>query len=342
MRALEKSRPERGLWVAEVPRPVAGPDDVLVRVRRTGICGTDLHIFNWDAWAASNVTTPLVVGHEFVGEIAAVGERVEGLEVGDVVSGEGHLVCGRCRNCRAGRFVQCANTMSVGVTRQGAFADYVVIPAANAWRHQAGIDLDVGAIFDPFGNAVHTATTFPVAGEDVLVTGAGPIGIMAAMVAGHLGARHVVVTDRSKYRLELARAVGVSLAVDADEFSLPVVMSMLGMTEGFDVAFEMSGSPGAMRTALSTMCHGGRIALLGLPTEQFGIDWARLVTDMVTIKGIYGRQMFETWYLMSALVQGGLDLSPVVTHRFAAHRFDEAFEVMASGECGKIVLDWDD
>ena len=342
MRALEKSRADRGLWLVDAPVPVCGPDDVLVRVRRTGICGTDLHIYEWDPWAAAHVETPLIVGHEFVGEVVEVGDRVEGLAAGDVVSGEGHLVCGRCRNCRAGRFVQCANTKSVGITRPGAFAELIALPAANAWRHHRGIDLDVAAIFDPFGNAVHTATTFPVLGEDVLVTGAGPIGIMAAMVAAHAGARHVVVTDRSKYRLELARAVGVSLALDADDFRLATVMADLSMTEGFDVAFEMSGSAAALRCALESMCHGGRIAMLGLPTEEFSIDWSRLVTDMLTIKGIYGRQMFETWYLMSALVHAGLDVSPVITHRFAADDYREAFEVMASGECGKIVLRWDD
>ena len=342
MKALEKSRAEPGLWLVDVPEPVVGPDDVLVRVLRTGICGTDLHIYRWDTWAAANVTTPLVIGHEFVGEVVALGERVTDLlDLGDIVSGEGHVVCGTCRNCKAGRRVQCANTDSVGVTRPGAFAELIALPATNVWRHRPDIDLDVAAIFDPFGNAVHTATTFPVVGEDVLVTGAGPIGIMAAMVARHAGARFVVVTDRSAYRLGLAGAVGVTLVEDADSFSAPSVMARLGMTEGFDVGFEMSGSPVAFRTMLESMCHGGRIALLGLPAEQFGIDWARLVTNMLTVKGIYGRQMFETWYLMSALVASGLDISPVITHRYAAEEFDAAFAVVASGECGKIVLSWD-
>jgi len=342
VKALEKSRAEPGLWLVDVPEPVVGPDDVLVRVLRTGICGTDLHIYRWDTWAAANVTTPLVIGHEFVGEVVALGERVTDLlDLGDIVSGEGHVVCGTCRNCKAGRRVQCANTDSVGVTRPGAFAELIALPATNVWRHRPDIDLDVAAIFDPFGNAVHTATTFPVVGEDVLVTGAGPIGIMAAMVARHAGARFVVVTDRSAYRLGLAGAVGVTLVEDADSFSAPSVMARLGMTEGFDVGFEMSGSPVAFRTMLESMCHGGRIALLGLPAEQFGIDWARLVTNMLTVKGIYGRQMFETWYLMSALVASGLDISPVITHRYAAEEFDAAFAVVASGECGKIVLSWD-
>jgi len=342
VRALEKSKAEPGLWMTDVPAPACGPDDVLIRVLRTGICGTDLHIYRWDAWASANVTAPLVIGHEFVGEVVEVGNRVRDLlDVGDVVSGEGHVVCGTCRNCRAGRRVQCANTDSVGVTRAGAFAEYIALPATNVWRHSSGIDLDVAAIFDPFGNAVHTATTFRVVGEDVLVTGAGPIGIMAAMVARHAGARFIVVTDTSTYRLDLARAIGVDAAEDAATYAKEDVMRRFGMTEGFDVGLEMSGSPAAFRSILESMCHGGRIALLGLPSEQFGIDWARLVTNMLTVRGIYGRQMFETWYLMSSLVQSGLDISPVITHRFAAEDFEDALEVVGSGKCGKIVLAWD-
>lgn len=339
MRALVKARPEPGLWMEEVADPVIGRDEVLIRVLKTGICGTDLHIFKWDRWAQRSVPTPLVVGHEFVGEIVEVGGDVRDLAAGDLVSGEGHLVCGRCRNCMAGRRVQCARTDSVGVNHAGAFAEYISLPATNVWRHHPGIALDVAAIFDPFGNAVHTALTFPVLGEDVLVTGAGPIGIMAAAVALHAGARFVVTTDMSEYRLELARKMGVTLAMRADG-SLSDAMRDLGMLEGFDVGFEMSGQAPALHSMLASMCHGGRIAMLGLPTEDFGIDWGRLVTNMITIKGIYGREMFETWYWMSVFVSAGLDISPVITHRFGAEDFEEAFRVVESGECGKVVLSW--
>jgi threonine 3-dehydrogenase len=340
MRALVKARAEPGLELEDVPVPEAGDDDVLIRVLRTGICGTDLHIWRWDPWAAGNVSPPLVVGHEFVGEVAGLGGGVRDLELGDLVSGEGHLVCGRCRNCMAGRRAQCARTDSVGVSHPGAFADYVVLPATNVWRHRPGIDLDVAAVFDPFGNAVHAALSFPVLGEDVLVTGAGPIGLMAAAVARHAGARHVVVTDVSAYRLELARTMGVSLALDAAGDRLEQAMEELDMAEGFDVGFEMSGQPDALRSMLGAMCHGGKIAVVGLPNEHFAVDWARLVTNMITLKGIYGRQMFETWYWMSVFVESGLDISPVVTHRFPAERFEEAFSVLESGRCGKVVLTW--
>jgi threonine 3-dehydrogenase len=342
VKALVKRRAEPGLWLEDVPVPLAGDDDVLIRVLRTGICGTDLHIYRWDPWARHNVPLPMVVGHEFVGTIVELGDGVRDLSVGDVVSGEGHLVCGRCRNCMAGRRVQCARTDSVGITHPGAFAEYISLPATNVWRHRPGIDLDVAAIFDPFGNAVHTALTFPVLGEDVLITGAGPIGIMAAAVAGHAGARHVVITDFSAYRLDLARKMGVSLALDAAKESPAEIMGQLRMTEGFDVGFEMSGAPAALRSILPVMCHGGRIAMLGLPTEDFGIDWAHLVTNMITVKGIYGRQMFETWYWMSVFVEAGLDISPVITHRFPAERFEDAFAVVERGECGKVVLSWDE
>jgi threonine 3-dehydrogenase len=342
MRALVKARPEPGLWLEEVPDPVPGREDVLIRVLRTGLCGTDSHIYAWDAWAQHNIPVPLVVGHEFVGEIVELGPDVHDLELGDLVSGEGHVVCGRCRNCMAGRRVQCANTDSVGVNRPGAFADYVALPARNVWRHGEGVSLDVAAIFDPFGNAVHTALTFPVLGEDVLVTGAGPIGIMAAVVARHAGARHVVITDPSEYRRELAHKMGVTLAVDAAKTPLAQAMRELGMKEGFDVGFEMSGKPPALRSMLETMCHGGRIAMLGLPSEDFAIDWAHLVTNMVTIKGIYGREMFETWYWMSVFVQSGLDISPVVTHRYAADDFEAAFAVVGAAECGKVVMSWNE
>jgi len=340
MRALVKAEAAPGLVMAEVPTPDVGRDDVLIRVARTGICGTDVHIAEWDEWAQEHVPTPLVVGHEFVGTIERVGEDVEGLFVGDVVSGEGHIVCGRCRNCKAGRRVQCSRTQSVGVSRDGAFAEFVSIPAANVWRHHRDVDLDVAAVFDPFGNAVHTATAFRISAEDVLITGAGPIGLMAAMVARHLGARHVVVTDVSPYRLDLARQIGVTRAVDTRVQSLRDVATELGMTEGFDVGFEMSGHASALAEMLSSMCHGGKIAMLGLPSEPFAIDWATLVMNMLTIKGIYGRQMFETWYEMTVFTQSGLDISPVITHRFDAADYADAFDVVRSGECGKVILDW--
>ncbi|HEV8063702.1 MAG TPA: L-threonine 3-dehydrogenase [Acidimicrobiales bacterium] len=340
MKALVKARAERGLWMEDVPEPALGHDDVLIRVLRTGICGTDLHIFEWDPWAQHNIPVPLVVGHEFVGEIVEMGPEVHDLEVGDLVSGEGHLVCGRCRNCMAGRRVQCARTDSVGVNHPGAFAEYIAIPATNVWRHPKDIDLDVAAIFDPLGNAVHTALTFPVLGEDVLVTGAGPIGVMAALVAKHAGARHVVITDLSPFRLELARSVGVSKAIDPRQQSLTETMTELDMREGFDVGFEMSGQAAAMRSMLPVMCHGGKIAMLGLPTEDFGIDWGHFVLNMITLKGIYGREMFETWYWMSVFVQAGLDVSPVITHRYEAADFEKAFATMKAGECGKVILSW--
>jgi len=342
MRALVKARAEAGLWWEDVPEPVVGRDDVLIRVLRTGICGTDLHIYSWDAWAQHNIPVPLVVGHEFVGEIVGMGADVSDLAIGDLVSGEGHLVCGRCRNCMAGRRVQCSRTASVGVNHAGAFAEFIAIPATNVWRHAAGIDLDVAAIFDPFGNAVHTALSFPVLGEDVLVTGAGPIGIMASIVVRHAGARHVVITDLSGYRLELARSVGVSLAIDPTKTGLGEAMAGLEMREGFDVGLEMSGKPDALRSMLAAMCHGGKIAMLGLPTEDFGVDWSHLVTNMITIKGIYGREMFETWYWMSVFVHAGLDISPVITHRYEAAEFEKAFEVVKAAECGKVVLSWAD
>jgi threonine 3-dehydrogenase len=326
--------------MAEVPEPRCGRDDALIRVLRTGICGTDLHIEEWDEWAEGHVSVPLVVGHEFVGRIESLGEDVEGLSVGDLVSGEGHLVCGRCRNCRAGRRVQCARTQSVGVSRDGAFADLVALPAGNLWRHPPGISLDVAAIFDPFGNAVHTATAFSLAGEDVLITGAGPIGLMAAVLARHLGARHVVVSDLSPYRLELARKLGVTAAIDPRREDLRAIVGQLGMTEGFDVAFEMSGHGEALGPLLDVMCHGGRVALLGLPAAPVEIDLSTVVMNMLTIKGIYGREMFDTWYQMSVFVQSGLDISPVITHRFDAERFEDAFDVVRSGECGKVILEW--
>ena len=340
MKALVKARPEAGLSYEDVPIPAIGRSDVLIKVLRTGICGTDLHIYSWDPWAQEHVPVPLIIGHEFVGQIVELGVDVEDLEVGDLVSGEGHLVCGRCRNCIAGRRVQCARTKGIGVNHPGAFAEYIALPAMNVWRHLAGIDLDVAAIFDPFGNAVHTALAFPVLGEDVLITGAGPIGIMAAIVARHAGARYTVITDVSDYRLELARSVGLTLALDVSRTRIADAMSELGMREGFDVGLEVSGRASALQEMLANMAHGGKIAMLGLPNEQFGIDWSHLVLNMITIKGIYGREMFETWYWMSVLVQSGVDISPVITHRYAATDYEEAFEAMGIGRCGKVVLTW--
>jgi threonine 3-dehydrogenase len=340
MKALVKTGAEAGLEIEDVPVPEVGRDDVLIRVLCTGVCGTDLHIYEWDGWAQRNVKAPLVIGHEFAGEIVELGSEVQDLAVGDIVSGEGHLVCGRCRNCMAGRRVQCARTKGVGVNYPGAFAEFIALPATNVWRHPADMNLAVAAIFDPFGNAVHTALTYPVLGEDVLITGAGPIGIMAAIVARHAGARYVVITDVSPYRLELASKIGVTAAVDTSQTPLPDVMSDLGMREGFDVGMEMSGKPVALREMLGSMTHGGKVAMLGLPSEQFAIDWAHLVLNMITIKGIYGREMFETWYEMSVLTASGVDISPVITHRFDAADYATAFDTVRAGKCGKVVLDW--
>ncbi len=340
MKALVKNKREPGLWLDEVPEPTIGINDLLIRVLRTGICGTDLHIYSWDAWAQRTVPTPLIVGHEFVGEIVEIGANVNDFRPGDIVSGEGHLVCGRCRNCMAGRRHLCAHTQGIGVNRDGAFAEYIALPMTNVWHHTAAIDLDVAAIFDPFGNAVHTALTFPALGEDVLVTGAGPIGIMAAAVVRHAGARHVVITDVNEYRLELARRLGVSRALDVRTETIAAVQGELGMQEGFDIGLEMSGNPTALRDMLANMAHGGRIAMLGVPTADIAIDWNVVVFNMLTIKGIYGREMYETWYMMTVMLQSGLDISPVITHRFGFEDYEEAFAVARSGEAGKIVLRW--
>ncbi len=340
MKALVKSRPEPGLWLEEVPVPEIGINDVLIRVDRTSICGTDVHIWNWDEWARKTIPVPMVVGHEFVGEIVAVGSNVADFRPGMIVGGEGHVVCGRCRNCLAGRRHLCAHTSGVGVNRPGAFAEYIALPMTNVWHHRDWVDLDIACIFDPFGNAVHTALSFPVLGEDVLVTGAGPIGIMSAAVARHAGARFVVITDVNPYRLELARKVGVTLAVDARTTRLADVQKQLGMLEGFDVGFEMSGNPDAFREMLANMCHGGKIALLGIPGGEMAIDWNTVIFNGLTIKGIYGREMYETWYKMSIMLQCGLDLRPVITHRFHYTEFREAFEVMRSGQSGKVILHW--
>jgi threonine 3-dehydrogenase len=317
-----------------------GINDVLIRVHKTGICGTDLHIHRWDAWARETVPVPMVIGHEFVGEVVELGSNVSDFSPGDLVSGEGHVVCGRCRNCMAGRRHLCAHTIGLGVQRPGAFAELVALPMTNIWRHWPGVDEEIASIFDPFGNAVHTALSFPVLGEDVLVAGAGPIGLMATAIVRHAGARHVVVTDVNPYRLELARRMGASVVCDPRERELADVQRELGMTEGFDVALEMSGSAEALRGAVASMAHGGRIAVLGIPSEQVSLDLTPLVFNMLTLKGIYGREMYETWYQMSVMLDSGLDISPVVTHRFSYRDFEQAFAVAGSGQSGKVLLDW--
>jgi threonine 3-dehydrogenase len=342
MKALVKSEATAGLWLQEVPRPAPGDADVLIRVLRTGICGTDLHIYGWDEWARRHVPVLLTIGHEFVGEVVQLGADVSGLNVGDLVSGEGHVVCGTCRNCRAGRRHMCAHTDSVGLTRAGAFAEYLVLPAGNVWQHEPEIDLDVAAVFDPFGNAVHTALAFPVLGEDVLITGAGPIGLMAAAVVRHAGARHVVVADVNEYRLDLAVKMGATEVVNPLVGSVAETQRELDMREGFDVGLEMSGSGSALREMVENMTHGGRIALLGLPSEPVSLDLGTVVLNSLTLAGIYGREMFETWYAMSVLVSQGLDITPSITHRFPADRFDEAFATARSGRCGKVLLHWRD
>jgi threonine 3-dehydrogenase len=340
MKALYKPGPRAGFEFTDRPEPDAGPGEVKIRVLRAGICGTDLHIEAWDAWAAGAVDAPLVAGHEFCGEVVAMGPGVRDVRVGDQVSGEGHIVCGTCRNCRAGRRHLCIRTSGVGVNRDGAFAEFVVLPESNVWVHHHPVDPDLGAIFDPLGNATHTALSFPLVGEDVLITGAGPIGLMAAQIARHVGARYVVITDVSEYRLELARQMGVDLALDVSRESIADAQRQLGMVEGFDVAMEMSGHPAALPDVLANLNHGGRIAMLGLPSAPIEIDWSKVVTHMITIKGIYGREMFETWYAMSAMLRSGLDVSAVITHRFAAADWQDAFATARGGRCGKVVLDW--
>jgi threonine 3-dehydrogenase len=340
MKALVKNRAERGLWLDDVPEPSIGINDVLIRVQMTGICGTDLHIYEWDDWARKTIHVPLVIGHEFVGEIVDVGSNVTDFRPGMIVSGEGHVVCGNCRNCLAGRRHLCAQTKGVGVNRPGAFAEYVALPMGNIWRHHAGVRLEIAAIFDPFGNAVHTALSFPVLGEDVLITGAGPIGLMAAAVARHAGARHIVITDLNPQRLHLAEKMGVTLAVDPTKKSLPEVQKELGMVEGFDVGLEMSGSPAAFRDMLANMSHGGKIAMLGIPSQEMPIDWNRVIFNMLTIKGIYGREMYETWYKMSVMLESGLDISPVITHRLPWQEYEKGFAAMKIGNSSKVILDW--
>src|SRR5438270_1522694 len=340
MKALVKSRSERGLWLEDVPEPELGINDVKVRVLLTGICGTDLHIYDWDAWASATIPVPMVIGHEFVGEIVAVGSNVNDFHPGELISGEGHVTCGRCRNCLAGRRHLCAHTQGVGVNRAGAFAEYIVLPMSNIWRHDHKIKPEIAAIFDPFGNAVHTALSFSVLGEDVLITGAGPIGIMAAAVVRHAGARHVVITDVNAYRLSLAEKVGVTLAVNPQVTPLKEVQKKLGMQEGFDVGLEMSGNAAAFREMLQNMSHGAKIAMLGIPASEMSIDWHQVIFSMLTIKGIYGREMYETWYKMTMMLECGLDISLLITHQFSYRDFEKGFDAMRSGNCGKVLLDW--
>jgi threonine 3-dehydrogenase len=341
MKALVKARPAEGLWLQDVPVPEVGVNDVLIRILRTSICGTDVHIWNWDEWAAKTIPVPMHVGHEFVGVVEKFGDNVHDYQPGDLVSGEGHLVCGRCRNCLAGRRHLCPHTNSVGVNRPGAFAEYLCIPVTNVWPADPDIPLETISCFDPLGNAAHTALSFDMLGEDVLITGAGPIGIMAAAIARHAGARHIVITDVNPYRLELARKVGVTIALDASRESISDTQKKLGMKEGFDVGMEMSGVPAAFEDMLGNMCHGGKVALLGI-LPRTDINWDLVVFNSLTILGIYGREMYETWYKMTAMLQNGLDITPVITHRFDYTDFAEGFEVMRSGNSGKVVLKWAD
>ena len=342
LKALVKQHAEPGLWLTDVPLPEIGINDVLIQIDRTGICGTDVHIHNWDAWAQKTVPVPMVVGHEFVGHIVEVGSNVADFHPGEIVSGEGHVVCGRCRNCLAGRRHLCADIKGVGVNRPGAFAEYLALPMTNVWHHDPGVNRDVAAIFDPFGNAVHTTLSFPVLGEDVLITGAGPIGCMATAVARHAGARHIVVTDVNPWRLELAMRMGATRTVDVRDGSIEDTQRELGMAAGFDVGLEMSGNPAALRQMIANMCHGGKIAMLGIPSEETAIDWSTVVFNMLTIKGIYGREMYETWYMMTVMIESGLDITPVITHRFHFSDYESGFDVMKSGESGKVILNWTD
>jgi threonine 3-dehydrogenase len=340
MKALIKAKAERGLWLEDIPEPTMGINDVLIRVLYTGICGTDVHIYNWDDWAQKTIPVPMAIGHEFVGKIVAVGSNVNDFFPGDIVSGEGHVVCGRCRNCLAGRRHLCVSTQGVGVNRPGAYAEFISLPMTNIWRHHPGVNLEVASIFDPFGNAVHTALSFPVLGEDVLITGAGPIGIMAIPVVRHAGARHVVITDLNPFRLDLARKMGATLAINPTETPLSEVQKQLKMTEGFDVGLEMSGNPQALSDMIANMSHGGKIAALGIPSKSIPMDWRPVIFNMITIKGIYGREMYETWYKMSVMLDSGLDISPVITHRYSYSDFEKGFAAMISGNTGKVVLDW--
>ncbi len=340
MKSLVKAHREPGIWLQDTPEPEVGHNDLLIKIRKTAICGTDMHIYNWDEWSQKTIPVPMVVGHEYVGEVVGMGQEVAGFKIGDRVSGEGHITCGHCRNCRAGRRHLCRNTEGVGVNRAGAFAEYLVIPAFNAFRIPDNISDDMASIFDPFGNAVHTALSFDLVGEDVLITGAGPIGIMAAAVAKHVGARHVVITDLNPYRLALAEKMGATRAVNVGTTSLSDVMKELGMTEGFDVGLEMSGVPVAFRDMLDKMNNGGKVAMLGIPPTDVAVDWNQVIFKGLTIKGIYGREMFETWYKMASLLQSGLDISPIITHQFGIDDFQKGFETMGSGQSGKVILNW--
>jgi threonine 3-dehydrogenase len=340
VKALVKSRAERGLWLEEIAEPTIGINDVLIRVHYTGICGTDVHIYNWDDWAQKTIPVGLTIGHEFVGEIVQVGSNVSDFHPGDIVSGEGHVVCGRCRNCLAGRRHLCAYTQGVGVNRDGAFAELISLPMTNIWRHNPKVDQEVAAIFDPFGNAAHSALSFPVMGEDVLITGAGPIGIMCIPIVKHAGARHVVISDVNAYRLDLARKMGATLAVNPMETPIAEVQKKLGMQEGFDVGLEMSGNPAALRDMIANMSHGGKIAMLGIPAEPMQMDWRQVIFNMLTIRGIYGREMYETWYKMTVMIESGLDISPVITHRYGYQDYEKGFAAMMSGQTGKVVLNW--
>jgi threonine 3-dehydrogenase len=342
MKALVKRSKGPGLWLDDVPMPTVGINDVLVEVLRTGICGTDVHIFDWDPWAQATIPVPLVIGHEFVGRVVEVGSNVKDFWPGEIVSGEGHVVCGRCRNCLAGRRHLCKDALGIGVGRDGAFAEYLSLPMTNVWAHDPKIPRDVQAIFDPFGNAVHTGLHFPVLGEDVLITGAGPIGCMAAAVVRHAGARFVVVTDVNPYRLDLAKRMGADVVIDVRDHAIADVQRELGMTEGFDVGLEMSGNERALREMLANMCHGGKVAMLGIPIADIAIDWRTVIFNMLTIQGIYGREMYETWYKMTVMLQSGLDITSIITHRYAHTEFEAAFDVMRTGRSGKVVLVWKD
>ena len=342
MKALVKKHAEAGVWLEEVPIPEVGINDVLIKIHKASICGTDVHIYNWDAWAQKTIPVPMTIGHEFVGTVEEMGSNVHDFEIGDIVSGEGHIVCGRCRNCLAGRRHLCMNTSGVGVNRDGAFAEYLSIPVTNVWYCDRTNPMDVLSCFDPLGNATHTALSFDVLGEDVLITGAGPIGTMAVAIAKHAGARHVVITDVNPYRLDLARRMGATRALDVRAERLEDVQEELGMKEGFDVGLEMSGNPDAFRSLLANMCHGGKIVMLGIQPTDTAIDWDQVVFNSLTIKGIYGREMYETWYKMTSMIQTGLDITPVITHRFRYTSFQEAFDVMRSGKSGKVILDWVD
>ncbi|HZA12976.1 MAG TPA: L-threonine 3-dehydrogenase [Myxococcaceae bacterium] len=340
MKALVKAEAAPGLTMRDVPRPEIGPTDVLIKVRKAAVCGTDIHIFNWDEWSRKNVKIPTTLGHEFMGEVAEMGSEVTGFQIGDRVSAEGHITCGHCRNCRAGKRHLCRNTVGIGIHRNGAFADYVAVPAVNVFKVPKSVPDEIAAFFDPLGNAVHTALSFDLTGEDVLITGAGPIGCMAAAIARHVGARFVVVTDLNDYRLELARKLGATRTINVERAPLLDTMNELGMTEGFDVGMEMSGSGSALRQMLERMNHGGRVAILGIPSGEVSIDWSQVIFKGLILKGIYGREMFETWYKMASMLTSGLDVSPVLTHRFPADRYLDAFEAMKTGRSGKVVLDW--